>query len=270
MLNRDYIFLLLKNHRGLTLFGFLLSASLQFLIIYLIVVLNPAPLVAAFLDKLPLQLRMLFQQEFITSFSLEGAAAFGFNHPLVLTTLGILAIIVPSRHLTGEAENGTLELLLSYPFRRRELLFSLWLSGSLLLLMVVCGGWIGSLSALSIYHQLTLPVFFKLIEIGFNLWLLFTLVMSYTLLASSLGRESGKVATRSAGLTLIFYFLHFLSSMWQSLAFTKPFNIFSYYQPQKLMANQQSFLLNVVVLVGFILFCLSFSFFHFQHRDIPG
>ena len=106
--------------------------------------------------------------------------------------------------------------------------------------------------------------------IGCNLWLLFVFIMSLTTLFSAFGKEGQKVGISVAGITLVFYLLHYLSSLWDAIQFTKPFNIFNYYQPEDLMTGQRSFLLHLGVLFFLTLLCLMISLIQFNRRDIPG
>lgn len=267
--NLVYPAYIIKTHRGLIIFGMFLISFLQFLIIWLMSSLDYAPIFEAILNQLPPQLKMLFNQEFMNRLSIKGAAAFGFNHPLVLTLLGIVSIIIPARHIAGEIEFGTLELLLSYPLKRSKLIITLGLTNIVILFCLICAGLIGSMTALVIFNQFSIDIFLKLIEIGVNLWLLFCLIASYSLLISVFGREGGKAGMWGAAISLIFYFTHFIASIWESLKFTHYVNIFYYYQPQKLMFNQQSFPLNITFLSILTLLFLLFTLKHFEQRDIP-
>jgi ABC-2 type transport system permease protein len=259
-----------KNHRGLAIFSVIFIAALQFLVVKLITTFDTASILSAILDQLPEQFRMFLTREFLTVLSVEGAAAFGFNHPMVLTLLAINAIVLPARGLTGEIEGGTLELLLAYPIRRTTLLFSLWISGVLLLLAIIGGGFAGSLSAITIFYQLNYHLFIKLLQIVITLWLLFVLILSFTLLLASFGREESKIGARAAAVTLVFYLLHFFSGIWDALRFTRPFNIFNYYQPAQLMFEQSNFWQNAAVLTMLTGICLALSLRQFNRRDIPG
>jgi ABC-type transport system involved in multi-copper enzyme maturation permease subunit len=121
-----------------------------------------------------------------------------------------------------------------------------------------------------IFHQLTFDLFVKMLEIACNLWLMFVFIMSLTMVLSSFGKEGNKVGIRVAGIVLVFYLLHYLSSLWDTIQFTKLFNIFTYYQPEDLMTGQRSFLLHFMVLSSLILLCLLVSIYQFNRRDIPG
>ena len=109
-----------------------------------------------------------------------------------------------------------------------------------------------------------------MLKIACNLWLLVVFIMSLTMVLSSFEKEGNKVGIRVAGITLIFYVLHYISSLWNAIRFIKPFNIFTYYQPENLITGQRSFLLNVTVLFSIILISLFLSMFQFNRRDIPG
>lgn len=259
-----------KSYRGLILFSSIFIALMQFLILLIITTIDYAPIFEAFVNQLPSQIRLFFMAEFFQTFSPEGAAAFGFNHPLVISVMAISAIVIPARHIAGEAETGTLEVLLSYPVERWRHVFTVWFSSAMVLIFIVICGWIGSFLAISIFHKFSEQIVFGMLKIGLNLWLLFLLVSSFTLLISTYSKESGKTGLRSAAITLVFYLLHVLSGMWDVLSFIKPFNIFEYYPPLKLMFGDSSFVLNSAILAALIIICLALAIQQFNRRDIPG
>ena len=74
-------------HRGLLIFGFAFLAFIQFLIITIMNSIDYVPVIETIISQLPPRLQMLFNQEFISRLSINGAVAFGFNHPLVLSVL---------------------------------------------------------------------------------------------------------------------------------------------------------------------------------------
>ena len=147
---------------------------------------------------------------------------------------------------------------------------NLFTSAVVFLFLIILCALCTSLLSIGIMHQLTTDLFVKMVKIGSNLWLLFVFIMSLTLVLSSFEKEGSKVGIRVAGITLVFYLLHYLSSLWDAIKFTKPINIFNYYQPQDLMTGQRSFLLHFMVLSSLILLCLLISIYQFNHRDIPG
>jgi len=259
----------LKKQLGLVGFSMLMTGAIQFLIVWLVTTIDYGPIVESMLKQLPVFFRQFFEEEMLGKFSAEGGAAFGFNHPIVLSLLSLNAIMIGARHIAGEVESGTLELLLSYPVKRTRLLLSLWGTGAVQLLAVTGTALISSVTAVKLYHQLNGDILISLLKIAVNLWLLFLLVMSFTLVLSSFSKEASKTGLASAAVLLVFYLVHFLSKIWEEIGFTKPVNIFTYYQPQKLMFGERSFSLNLLVLVVLIAVCMIISVIQFNRRDIP-
>ena len=242
---------------------------LQFLILYLISTFNLPAIIQTLLVQMPEKIKVYLSESFFNTLTLDGAAAFGFNHPLVLTLLALSAVNIPTIHISREMESGTLELLLAHPFRRQSLFIRLWMAGCFMLLIIILAGLVGSLLAVITYHHLSPELLIKMLQIAFNLWLLFVLVMGYALLIAVFARTGTRTGSYAAILTLVFYLVYFLSQLWDAIAFTKPFNIFTYYEPQKLMFGQANFLLNCMVLIALILSCFLLSRWQFIRRDIP-
>lgn len=269
MIKWSYIRLVWRNHRIFVLFSMAFITLFQFLILYLVTTFDTAAILSAILEQLPPMMKAFLQDSFFSMLNYDGAAAFGLNHPIVLTLLVITAINIPSHHISRELETGTLELLLAHPFRRNALLSSLWLSGALIIMLIIFTALLGSCTSIILFHELTGAIFIHLLQICMNLWLLITLIFTYTLLIAVYGRTGTRAGNTSAGITFFFYLLFFVSELWSTLAFTKYINIFNYYQPQKLMFGQGNFLRDFLVLSGLIVICLGLSLKRFGQRDIP-
>jgi ABC-2 type transport system permease protein len=258
-----------RSHLGFTAFAAIVIGAMQVIVIKLVTGIDTGPILEVLMDRLPAAFRFLITEQFLSALSLKGASAFAFNHPLVLSLLAISAIGVPNRHISGENEDGTLELLLAHPFRRSSLLVSQWLSSAFLLFVMVLVGLGASLTAIATSGELTSELRMTLLKIATNLWLLFVLIMTITTLMATFSKAGHKVVLRSAGLLLVFYLLDVLAILWDALEFVKPINFFTYFQPQKLMFGQRSFGLNASVLMGAIAVCLAISLRQFGRRDIP-
>lgn len=269
MINTTLVKLLWKIQRPFIIFSAIFIGTLQFLIIWIFSSLNYVPIFEALYHQLPPHFQVFLNEELMYRLSLKGAVAFAMNHPLVLLLLGILAIAYSTRLINGEAEKGLLELLLSYPLKRNQFYASQFFSTSAFLLLTVGGGYGGSLLALILKKQLTLEIFFNLSKIGINLWFLFLLIASYALLFSVYHKERGKFGILAVVITLIFYFMNFLSAIWDKLEFLNPINIFSYYQPQKIMFNEIQLYQNLFILIGLTIICFFIGVKRFSMRDLP-
>ena len=62
-------------------------------------------------------------------FSLPGAIALGFIHPISIAILGVMVVGFPILSIVGERQRGTLEVLLARPISRRALYVVLFTVG---------------------------------------------------------------------------------------------------------------------------------------------
>lgn len=261
---------IVKNHRGFVIFSILMITLLEYIVISVMTTFDTASLYGSLMSQLPERLKMLVSDNYFLHMTVEGAAAFGFNHPIVLVMIAAVAIGIPARHISEAIESGTMEWLIAQPMGRVPLVLSLWVSGCMVLLLIIVGGLAGLFSALAVTHTFTFDIFYKMLQIGCNLWLLSIGMMSITLAIAVFGKTGARTGTISAAVVLTLYLLFFFAAIWEWFEFTRPYNIFSYYQPQQLMFDRQSFSINAAVLSGLIAVCLSVSLVQFNRRDIPG
>jgi ABC-type transport system involved in multi-copper enzyme maturation permease subunit len=264
----SYLKYILKSHRGFLIFALVFVPLIQFLLIDVFTGLETKPFLDSIMKMMPPQFKMIIGDQFFSSLSVEGAAGFGLNHPVVLTLLIVLITGITSKHIAGAIENGTMEMLLSLPVRRTTLILRLWLISALILVVVVVFALIGLYTGVVIYDHINAQFIDKVLRIGINLFFLMLVFMSFSLMISSFMKESGRASSLSAIVILILYFADILSSLWKPLEFFKPFNIFFYYQPQKLITGQRSLMDNLPVLFSLSLIFLLISLWKFRKRDI--
>ncbi|TSA27228.1 MAG: hypothetical protein D4R67_06475 [Bacteroidetes bacterium] len=264
-----YLKLIWKINRGLTIFSMVFISLFQLLMLYLVTTFDTQAILHSVMNQLPETLKLFLNDSFFNMLTFNGAAAFGFNHPLVLALLAMVAISIPVRHISREIENGNMELMLALPFRRRSLVLQLWFSGFLILGAIIFASCISSLAAILIFHELTWNVSLHILEISVNLWLLFVLIMTVTLLIATLSRGGGSSGIVSAMVTLLFYLLFFTGQLWAAFKATLPFNIFNYYQPQNIMFGKENLLVDCMVLGSLIFLLMCASVYTFERRDIP-
>lgn len=270
MNNLTYPTFVWRCQRNLALFSALVIFALQYFIVWLFSTVEYSPLLKMFFEEIPPLIRSIFHDEFLKRMSLDGAAAFGFDHPLVLAFMTLNAIIIPSRHIAGAIETGTMELMLAYPVGRLKLLISMWLTACVALMVVSFGAFAGSCLSALFYHDAQMEFLRKMALICLNLWLFFILIMTYSTMTAAFEKEGGRSGVISAGITLLFFFAHILATFWKDIEFIKPYNIFTYFQPQQLMFGERSLGFNSVVLGVLISVCLVISAARFHGRDIPG
>lgn len=270
MIVYHYLVKTFRDHLGFFVLAFLLVAALQLLILTLVITMDFLQTFRVMLEKLPPPVQQLLGEEFIAQLSVNGAAAFGYNHPLVVTLMAIMAIILPAKHIAGEIEEGTLELVFSLPVKRQAISISLWVLSGFALLLLVAACCLGTLLGTVLLPETRTLPFFRVFQIGVNLWLLMLAINAYTFLIASFSREGGKAAMRSAGITLIFFFVNYAVNIWPTIDFLEPLTIFHYYQPQKIMMGDNMLIKNLAALAALIGTCIFVAFRRINTRDIPG
>lgn len=264
-----YLKYILKSHRGFLIFSAIFIALVQFMLIEIFTGMDTKPFITSVFELMPEKFRILIGEQFFSHLTVDGAAAFGFNHPMILAIFAIVVISITTKHIAGEIEKGTMELMLSLPIKRTYFVFRLWFISALITLFLIAFALFGAYLGVSIFGEFTYDFMFKISKIGISLWFLIILIMSFSLMISTFEREASKAVGKSSIVIIIFYFLDFLSTAWEPLAFTKTFNIFTYYQPQKLMFGNRHLIDNLPVLCILIILCLGISVWQFNRRDIP-
>ncbi len=265
-----YIIRVFRDHLGFLATASVLVGGLQVLILTVVVEMQFLEVLKFILDQLPERVQMVLGEQFLTQMSLAGASLVGYNHPVVLTFLAVLAIMLPSRHLAGELEEGSLELLLALPVRRWRVLFSLWVSAVLMLLLVTAAAWIGTALGRLLYPSPDHLPFLKIIQVGINLWLVMAVVSSYTFLIALLSKEAGRAAMRAAGLTLFFFFWNYTTQIWSTVQSLEILSIFYYYQPRQILSGEPGYAGNLLVLIALAFVLTTISLYRIESRDMAG
>lgn len=103
---------------------FLLAAVIFIVQTVLAAVLHERNEIAGFmrmLDRMPKIFKAFIGGDDLMPTNVLSIVAIGYQHPLILTSLMINAVIVPSGLLTAESESGTMELLLARPITRMRI-----------------------------------------------------------------------------------------------------------------------------------------------------
>ncbi len=265
---KSYFKHILKSHLGFLIFALVFVPLIQFLLIDVFTGLETKPFLDSIMKMMPPQFKMIIGDQFFSTLSIEGAAGFGLNHPVVLTIMIILLTGITSKHIAGAIENGTMEMLLSLPVRRTNLILRIWTISIIIIFFLVILALTGIFSGVMIFDNINSKFTEKILRIGINLFFLMMVFLSFSLMISTFMRESGKAVSISAITILVFYFIDILSSLWKPIEFFRPFNIFYYYQPQKLLVGQRTLTDNLPVLIILSFIFLLISLWQFKKRDI--
>ncbi len=246
----------------------ILLAAFEFLICALVATIDIGAALTELKKSAPPFMRSMLGEEFFGSLTSRGLVAFGWNHPIAQALGGAIAIVLASRAIAGEIENGALELVLSQPLSRMKYFVSQsTFAVAALALLGICGA-AGTLAGQHFYE---LRVFesSSLMKVFVNYFLLQSSWFALTLAFSVFGREGGRVSGAVFLLALFSYIVSVIGRLLPSAAFLLPFSLYSYYSPQAILIESKSGMASFFVLFTLSVLCLGVAAWRFQRRDIP-
>ena len=170
-------------------------------------------------------------------FSLTGAVALGFVHPIAVGLNLVFAVGFTTAAVAGERQRGTLEVLLSRPLSRRVVYATLALAGALFIAISIAGLALGSLLGAVITGRTSELGVANLPLLWLNGVLMYWAFGALGLLASvSFDRLSPAVSLTLA-IVLVSYFLEVLGSLWPDAKGLQPLSLFHYVDPKSTLAG---------------------------------
>jgi ABC-2 type transport system permease protein len=184
-------------------------------------------------------------------FSLGGAVALGYVHPISIILLSIFAIGFTTSAVAGERQRGTLEVLLARPLSRRQVYATLLVAALVFIGLVLVAASIGTVTGSAIVgvldqlHGEQLPLLWLN---GFLLWGAFAAIG----LAASVSFDR---LTPALGITIaivvVSYFLDILGSLWPDAAGLQKYSPFHYLMARDILAGTvDTFGFALLALVG--------------------
>jgi ABC-type transport system involved in multi-copper enzyme maturation permease subunit len=257
-----------KRNWMLIIFSMLFIATIQLLLIYFNSTLEIAPMLEMFLNQLSPQIMQSFGEDILQQVSVEGTVAFGLEHPLVITLITFISFNILSANFSSSSSSGMMEIILSHPIRRGQLLLSTYFFALLTIFLLILSAFFGAFLALTLFHEHDLTLFTKMLKSDINGFLLHFFIMNYALCFCIYFKDVTKAIRWSAVIALVFYFLDIISNFWEILNFTKYFNFFSYFEPQKIMFDYAYFYRDSMILLGSSVLLLIISLSLFKQKDI--
>jgi ABC-2 type transport system permease protein len=200
-------------------------------------------------------------------FSLEGFIGVEFlaMWPILLA---IYAVFAAGGIVSGEAEKGTLDLILSQPVRRHQVLitkFFLFLVG---LLALAAASFVGIMLGLALIGQSVEPMGIALAL--FQGWLLVVGVAGYSALFSCLFLDPRRVRIGAGLLTAALYIVSFIGPSLGSLQWMEQLSLFYYYNATGIMSSGTLDGVGAAYSFGLALASMIAAITVFQRRDIAG
>jgi ABC-2 type transport system permease protein len=202
-------------------------------------------------------------------FSLEGAVALGYIHPIAIILVSIFAIGFATSAVAGERQRGTLEVLLARPLSRRTIYGTLLVAALLFIAIVLLAASLGTVigSALvGVMDQLPLARLPLLWLNGVLLWGAFAAIA----LAASVSFDR---LTPAIGITLaivvVSYFLYVLGSLWPDAKGLEPYSLFHYLTSRDILTGTVDLVaFALLALVGAI--AIGVALIVFPRRDLAA
>jgi ABC-2 type transport system permease protein len=175
--------------------------------------------------------------------------AVGYLHPLILAVLCIWAIGRGASAIAGEIDRGTMELLLAQPLARSRLILA-HLCVDLVTIPILClgmwgGTWLGTWAFGLLELGAKLDAGVVMVDpwvLAPGLWnvagLLFA-VSGCTMWLSAGGRFRSRVWGLAILITLLQFLVNVIGQLVEPLAFLRPFTVFYYFQPQRIILHNQ-------------------------------
>ena len=161
-------------------------------------------------------------------FSLAGAIALGYVHPISIILVSIFAIGFTTSAVAGERQRGTLEVLLARPLSRTGLYVTLVAAVLLFIALVLIAASIGTVvgsAIVGVLPELPLSRLPLLWLNGMLLWGGFAMIglaasVSFDRLSPALGI--------TIAIVIVSYFLDILGSLWPDAKGLQPYSMFHY------------------------------------------
>jgi ABC-2 type transport system permease protein len=215
-----------------------------------------------------------YPKQLLQFFGVKSLDASSFNNYITIELLGLIWIVIMAAFviawtramISGEIHDGTMELLLAQPVARWQVLTS---EGLGLLVGIV------ALSVVTVVGSMAFGAAFgaKISFTGFAVFLPLGICLSlaiggYSLLLSALLDDPRRAVMASAGLTLLFYLIHFGGTYSKVIDKIDWFGIFHYYNPLSVLDRGVVPVKSVLLLLAFAAVGFGASLWVFQRKDV--
>lgn len=181
-------------------------------------------------------------------------------------TIGIYAVIFCAGIIAKEVDKGTIELLLSQPLRRYQVLMSKYAVFLLGLFAIALASFIGMVFG---FATIEAKANYANIVLAFvQGFLLVAAIGSYSTLFSCFFLDPRKSMAVSGFLTAALYILNFIAPSLGSFEWLKRLSLFYYYQAFPILESARMNWAGIGIYLGIALGCIAVGIAVFERRDI--
>ena len=161
-------------------------------------------------------------------FSLSGAIAVGYIHPISIILVSIFAIGFATSSIAGERQRGTLEVLLARPLSRRRVYVTLLVAVLVFVGLVLIAASLGTILGATVVGVSGELAVERLPLLWLNGMLLWGSIAAIGLAASTAFDRLTPALGLTLAIVIVSYFLYVLGSLWPDAKGLEPYSIFNY------------------------------------------
>ena len=215
----------------------------------------------------PAPVRVLFGEELMANLTAGGFLAFSYVHPFPLLIFSAWAVRVATGALAGEVGRGTMDLIAARPVSRGAQVTAAAITIGAGLTFLAAAEWCGTAAGLRarVLEDVAAAQYLPLAAMSL---LLFAAFGAIALLVSALRSDGGSAISWCAGILAGSYVTEYLARVWPAIGFLRPFTLFRYFEPQRILRDGGASTLDVTVLAGAGAAALLLAFVAFGRRDL--
>jgi ABC-2 type transport system permease protein len=202
-------------------------------------------------------------------FSLRGAIALGFIHPIAIILTSVFSVGFAASAIAGERQRGTLEVALARPIARRTFYLTLLAAAFGFVAVTVAALLIGTaVGAASVGVGGEFPL--RHVPL---LWLNGVLLFgAFTAVALAASASFDRVAPAlgvALGFVVLMYFLDILGSLWPAAAWLQPYSLFHYLKAKAILTGAAA-PADDGILAAVIIAAMAWALVIFPRRDLAA
>lgn len=221
-----------------------------------------------YIDMLPSFLKTFIGGEAVQYGNIAGLIAIGYQEPFVLLLYMLFAVGVPTALLAGEAQRGTMELILSRQTTKTQIYICAGLITVVGMYALVVVMFLGTVISTNLYdfdQQVPLYCFFKL---AINGGILASAVGGIALLAAACFRR-GMAVSLTVAYLVVNYFIMIITQWWPRMKWLDPATIFNYVDGAKIFSEPRWPVGDMFVLISLLVVSTVLGGVVWWRRDLP-
>jgi ABC-2 type transport system permease protein len=217
-------------------------------------------------DSFPETMKKFFGSQELSIGTFEGFISL--EYMLAWQMILIAFAIALSTRLTKETEDGTLELILSYPISRLKLILSKFAAAVCLIISLTF------LSSVVLYLFTFINTasisFGRLMELSLVSSALFFAFLGIGFLCAALFNERGKAIAVMVAVLVVSYLIDVFAGIWDRIKNFHFLSLFKYAKVETILKNGVIDEKNLLILLGVGIVSFIIAAFLFQRKDIQG